>query len=84
MKKKLIILSITTAFLLLITQFSTVTATKEILDEKEIKTKILDYIKEKDTNTKWYPGFMIVQLIKGVLGFIVVLMILLDLAEPGE
>ncbi len=34
--------------------------------------------------TDWYPGFLIVQLIKGVAAFILVLLILLDLIEPEE
>ncbi len=32
----------------------------------------------------WYPGFLIVQLIKGVVALILVLLILLDLIEPEE
>jgi len=31
----------------------------------------------------WYPGFLIVQLIKGVLAFIIVLLILFDIIEPS-
>jgi len=30
----------------------------------------------------WYPGFLLVQLVKGVMAFIIVLLILLDIIEP--
>ncbi|MFO8077807.1 MAG: hypothetical protein R6U21_04120 [Thermoplasmatota archaeon] len=31
----------------------------------------------------WYPGFLIVQLIKGVMAFFIILLILLDIIEPS-
>jgi hypothetical protein len=30
----------------------------------------------------WYPGFLLVQLVRGVIAFIIVLLILFDLIEP--
>lgn len=32
----------------------------------------------------WYPGFLLVQLVKGVMAFIIVLLILFDLIEPTQ
>ena len=32
---------------------------------------------------QWYPGFLLVQLVRGVIAFIVVLLILFDLIEPS-
>jgi len=31
----------------------------------------------------WFPGFLIVQLIKGVIAFVIVLLILFDIIEPS-
>jgi len=30
----------------------------------------------------WFPGFLIVQLIKGIIAFILIILILLDVIEP--
>lgn len=32
----------------------------------------------------WFPGFLIVQLIKGIIAFILIILILLDVIEPSS
>ena len=45
--------------------------------------QIQSYISNDDeTKPTWFPGFLIVQLIKGVLAFFIILLMLLDLIEP--
>ena len=85
MKNKLIMISISAAFLLVLASFPSSTATKNIVDERyRNKLELLESLKEQNTNEKWFPGFLIVQLIKGVIAFVLMLMILLDLAVPGD
>jgi len=40
-----------------------------------------DFSQEDPT---WYPGFLIVQLVKGILAFVVILLILFDIIEPEK
>lgn len=39
---------------------------------------------DDQTRPSWFPGFLIVQLIKGVTAFIIVLLILFDIIEPNK
>ena len=32
----------------------------------------------------WFPGFLIVQIIKGIIAFILIILILLDVIEPSS
>ncbi len=91
MENNLVIISISAAFLLVLASFPLVVSTQNIEDkaanskdkvQNQIKLDLLESIKEKNTNTKWFPGFMLVQLVKGVLAFFLVLLILLDIVEP--
>lgn len=93
MKRKLIALSIISTLLLVFASFSSVACAQNITAEAQetndkdktptqIKLDLLESIKEKNTNEKWFPGFMLVQLVKGVLAFFLVLLILLDIIEP--
>ena len=51
------------------------------IDEEELN-KIIEELNENDSENKWYPGFLIVQLIKGIAAFILVILILLDIIDP--
>ncbi len=85
MKKTLILISMGAAFLLVLATFPSVVASQNIKYEKinnEDESKILETAKEENTKTKWFPGFILVQLLKGVFALILTLLILLDLAEP--
>ena len=88
MKNKLVVVSICAAFLIIIASFPSVVASNNIEDIKETikldKVDLLDLIQGENNSTGWFPGFMLVQLVKGVLAFFLVLMILLDLAEPAN
>lgn len=74
---------------MLLSVFPSVAAVQTENSEK--KMFILNIIKHfKETKTKdiettdWFPGFIIVQIIKGIIAFIVVLLILFDLIDPEE
>jgi len=56
-----------------------------VVEAESIQKQSLKSFPQALTNaTDWYPGFLIVQLIKGVVAFILVLLILFDLIEPDE
>ena len=49
-----------------------------------IKSKLIEEESDLYDNNipTWYPGFLIIQLIKGIFALILVLLILFDLIEP--
>ena len=81
-KKISIILCIAAALILTLASFPT---TAEQINIKEAKEKISSELLEKieeSKDAKWYPGFIIVQLIKGAIALVIILLILLDIIEP--
>lgn len=46
--------------------------------------KFDSYKLDDQTHPLWFPGFLIVQLIKGVMAFIIILLILFDIIEPNK
>ena len=89
MRKSIIIFSITSVFLLV---FASLPSTAK-MQKTEIKNSILskyldeetiEKITENSEEPKWYPGWFIVQLLKGAAALILVLLILLNLVEPEE
>ena len=47
---------------------------------EHLSSTITDY--NLDNYSKWFPGFLLFQLLKGILAFIVILLILFDIIEP--
>ena len=86
MKNIFVLISLSAAIFLVIASFPSSLATNENIDKKlgGNKLDILEQIKDEKHNTKWFPGFILVQLLKGIIGFVVILMVLLDLAEPDD
>lgn len=63
------------------TSYPTVlTKVEQQLSKTDTLNKYTTLFSQEDSS--WYPGFLIVQLIRGVLAFFVVILILLDLIEP--
>lgn len=81
MSKKRIIGTIFTICILIFISFYSAAAKKTINLKEE--DRIEKDIKE-DFTQKWYPGFMIVQFIKGGIAFILILMILFKLINQNE
>lgn len=48
-------------------------------DLNEFRLPFLSYL---SMPTGWFPGFLIVQLIKGIIALIIILLILFDIIEP--
>ena len=84
-----------TAVTLLAINLSSVTSAQQTYDNYLDTTGLIDIYNEKGEEefvktvltsenplTNWFPGFLIVQLIKGVIAFILVLLILFDIIEP--
>ena len=86
MKNIFVMISLSAAIFLVIASFPSSLATNENIDKKlgGNNLDILEQIKDEKHNTKWFPGFILVQLLKGIIGFVVILMVLLDLAEPDD
>ena len=92
MKKIIVICSIAATLLLIIAAFPSAAETQIIKSKNEnkflndpLKQKTgltIEDAKEKISGAKWYPGFLIVQLIKGCVALILILLILLDIIEP--
>jgi len=72
MKKISIIVSIASALLLVLVSLPTIAKEQAIFNEEQENTE----------DAKWYPGFLIVQLMKGAIALVLILLILLDIIEP--
>jgi len=75
-----IILTLGAALILILASCSSVVGTNEKNNEKI--DEILESFEENKLNSKWFPGFFIVQLIKGIMALILTILILLDMIEP--
>ena len=89
MKKSLVIFSIASVLLLVFASLPSTAKVQRPTFESSLLSKYLDeetieQIKENSEEPKWYPGWFIVQLLKGAAALILVLLILLDLVEPEE
>lgn len=94
MKKTIVVFSIASVLIMILAAFPSVIAGKTIQPKNE-DSYLFSLLKEKTdfndeeignivSKAKWYPGFLIVQLVKGVLALIIVLLILFDIIEPEE
>ncbi len=79
--KKTILIAILFSMILIISTFPNVSASQ--YKREEIEKKI-DEITKENKESKWFPGFIIFQLIKGAVALVLVLLILFDLIEPEE
>lgn len=66
-------------------------STSHLTQFSKIQQQLLKTDSQNDWRTlfseehpSWYPGFLIVQIIKGVIAFILIILILLDIIEPDE
>ena len=71
MRKIGIMLCIILAMILVIASFPTVSANQKGKTEERIEAK-------------WYPGFILVQIVKGIIALTLIILILLDIIEPEE
>ena len=79
--KKITTIAFFFSTVLILSMFTNVSASKCVTEE--LNEKIQKIIEEKE-ESKWFPGFMIVQLIKGAIALVLVLLVLFDLIEPDE
>ena len=89
MNKSTIIISIFSVFLLVFASFPYSAKVQKIDTKKRLLSnyfdkETLEKSTEKSEKTNWFPGWFIVQLLKGCIAFILILLILLDLIEPEE
>ncbi len=79
--KKIMSIAVFFSAILLLSMFTNVSASKSV--REELNKKINRIMDEKE-ESKWFPGFIIVQLIKGAIALVVVLLVILDLIEPDR
>jgi len=94
MKKIIIFYCLSAILILIFASFSSIAsaqATQLITRNKAIsdilfqKTGITDdELEEKTSESQWFPGFLLVQIVKGIAALILILLILFDIIDPEE
>ena len=79
--KKITMVSFFFSAILILSIFTSVSASKCI---KEDLNEKLEALTKKNKESDWFPGFFIFQLIKGAIALVIILLILFDIIDPDE